>query len=188
MGRSDEAIAVIRQALQIDPLSLVLHHYASRVYFLARCYDQVIALCREALDMEPNFALCAIWLGLACTEKEMHEEALTCMKKARESFVGVPFTMGFLGHAYARAGRRADAEDVLQQLLKPDQQFYADRYEVSVIQVGLGELERALNSLEEAYQERSQFLTFFARCDPRLDPLRSDARFKELLRRFGLPP
>jgi tetratricopeptide (TPR) repeat protein len=136
--------------------------------------------------MEPNFPLCAIWLGLAYTEKGMHGEALTALQKAREGLINLPFAIGFHGHAYARAGRRAEAEDLLQQLVKPGQPFYVDPYYVSLIQVGLGEPERALDSLEKAYQERSLCLTCWAKCDPRLDPLRVYPRFDDLLRLIGV--
>jgi len=189
MGRSDEAIAAICRAQQIDPLSLVLHHHAAWVHCHARRYDDAIAYCREALEMEPNFPLCALWLGIACTEKGMHEEAVASLQKARESgLMDVPFAIGFHGHACARAGRRAEAENLLQQLMKPGQPFYADPYHVSLIQVGLGEPQRAFDSLEKAYQERSLFLSCWIKCDPRLDPLRADPRFADLLRRVGLPP
>jgi tetratricopeptide (TPR) repeat protein len=186
MGRCDEAIAGICRAQEIDPLSLVLHHHAAWVYWHARRYDEVIACCREALEMEPNFALCTLWLGVACTEKGMHEEAVTSLRKAQEGLMAVPVAIGFHGHACARAGRKAEAEDLLQQFVKPGQPFYADPYHVSLIQVGLGQFELALDSLEKAYRERSLFLTSVARFDPRLDPLRGHPRFDSLLHRIGM--
>lgn len=186
MGRCDEAIAGICRAQEIDPLSLVLHHHAAWVYWHARRYDEVIACCREALEMEPNFALCTLWLGVACTEKGMHEEAVTSLRKAQEGLMAVPVAIGFHGHACARAGRKAEAEDLLQQFVKPGQPFYADPYHVSLIQVGLGQFELALDSLEKAYRERSLFLTCWAKRDPRLDPLRAYPRFDNLLRRIGV--
>ena len=186
MGRSDEAIALVREAQQIDPLSLVVLHHAAWVHYHARRYDDAIAYSREALEMEPNYSLCSIWLGLACTEKGMHGEAVTALQKAREGLINVPFAIGFLGHACARAGRRAEAEDLLRQLVKPGQRFSCDPYQDSLIQVGLGEFEQALDSLEKAYQERSLCLACWTKCDPRLDPLRVNPRFDDLLRLIGV--
>jgi tetratricopeptide (TPR) repeat protein len=186
MGRCDEAIASIREAQQIDPLSLVVLHHAAWVHYYARRYDEAIAYCREALEMEPNYPLCAIWLGLASTEKGMHEEAVTALRKAREGLMNVPFAIGFQGHACARAGRRAEAEDLLRQLVKLGQPHGHDSYQDSLIQVGLGEFEQALDSLEKAYPERSLSLACFAKCDPRLDPLRVNPRFDNLLRLIGV--
>jgi len=123
---------------------------------------------------------------LLTPERGMHEGALTALQRAREGLINVPFAIGFLGHACARAGRRAEAEDLLRQLVKPGQPFYADPYHLSLIQVGLGEPERALDSLEKAYQERSLFLTCWAKCDPRLDPLRVHPRLDNLLRLIGV--
>jgi len=100
--------------------------------------------------------------------------------------MAVPVAIGFHGHACARAGRKAEAEDLLQQFVKPGQPFYADPYHVSLIQVGLGQFELALDSLEKAYRERSLFLTCWAKRDPRLDPLRAYPRFDNLLRRIGV--
>jgi TolB-like protein/Flp pilus assembly protein TadD len=186
MGRSDEAIALIREAQQIDPLSLVVLHHAAWVHYYARRYDEAIAYSREVLEMEPNYPFGAIWLGLAYTEKGMHGEAVAALRKARERLINVPFAIGFLGHACARAGRRAEAEDLLRQLVKPGQRFSCDPYQESLIQVGLGEFEQALDSLEKAYPERSLSLACFAKCDPRLDPLRVYPRFDNLLRLIGV--
>ena len=120
MGRSDEAIASIRKAQQIDPLSLVLLHHAAWVHLHARRYDEATVYCREALEMEPNYPLCTFWLGIACTEKGMHEEALTFFQKTRkDGLMDVLFVIGAQGHAFARAGRRAEAEDLLRQLENP---------------------------------------------------------------------
>jgi tetratricopeptide (TPR) repeat protein len=186
MGRSDEAIVLIREAQQIDPLSLVVLHHAAWVHYHARRYDEAIAFCREALEMEPNYPLCASWLGLAYTEKGMHGEAVTALQRAREGLINVPFAIGFLGHACARAGRRAEAEDLLRQSVMLGQPHCHDSYQEALIQVGLGEFEQALDSLEEAYRERSLSLACFAKCDPRLDPLRLNPRFDDLLRLIGV--
>jgi TolB-like protein/Flp pilus assembly protein TadD len=185
MGRSDEAIALVRQAQHFDPPLVVLHHTAW-VHYYARRYDEAIAYSHEVLEMEPNYPLCAIWLGLAYTEKGMHGEAVTALQKAREGLINVPFAIGFLGHALARAGRRAEAEDLLRQLVEPGQPHRHDSYQEALIQVGLGEFEQALDSLEKAYPERSLSLACFAKCDPRLDPLRVYPRFDDLLRLIGV--
>jgi tetratricopeptide (TPR) repeat protein len=186
MGRSDEAVASIHEAQQIDPLSLVVHHHAAWVHLHARRYDEAIAYCREALEMEPNYPLCAFWLGMAYTEKGMHEEALTFLQKARkDGLMDVHFLIASHGHALARAGHRAEAEDILRQLKKPSQ-FCPDPYQESLIQVALGEFEQALDSLEKAYRERSLSLACWAKCDPRLDPLRVNPRFDDLLGLIGV--
>ncbi len=187
MGRSDEAIASIRKAQQIDPLSLVLLHHAAWVHLHARRYDEATVYCREALEMEPNYPLCTFWLGIACTEKGMREEALTFFQKTRkDGLMDVLFVIGAQGHAFARAGRRAEAEDLLRQLENPGQPLCHDSYQESLIQVGLGEFEQALDSLERAYREGSLSLACWTKCDPRLDPLRVYPRFDNLLRRIGV--
>jgi eukaryotic-like serine/threonine-protein kinase len=186
VGRSDEAIGAIRRAQQIDPLSPIVDHHAAWVFFLARQYDEAVEQCRRALDLDPAFPLAWFWLGLARTETGVHEEAVSASERACELLRSVPFAAAGLGHAYARAGRAADARKVLGQLTAADQQFYVDPFHLSLIHAGLGERDHALECLEHAYRQRSIALTLWGRPDPRLDPLRSEARFADVLRRIGV--
>jgi TolB-like protein/Tfp pilus assembly protein PilF len=186
MGRADEAIAAVRRAQKIDPLALVVHHLAAWVYFHARRFDEVIELCRKALEMEPTYVLCHFWLGLASTEKGIHEEALTALRRMTD-IVQASNSIGSLGHACARAGLKEAARHCYERLTRPDQPFCVDPYHLAIIQVGLGS-DAAFESLEKAYAERSLFLTIWVKADPRLDPLRADPRFDDLLRRLGPGP
>jgi eukaryotic-like serine/threonine-protein kinase len=188
MGRPDEAVAEIRRAQEIDPLALVVHHFAAWVYFHAHRFDEVIETCRKALEMEPNYGISRLWLGFACTEKGLHEEALNALQRARELLQGIPVVVGSLGHAYARGGFEEEARQYYERLAHAGQTFHLDPYHLAIVQIGLGELEQAFESLERAYAERSLFLTIWAKADPRLDPLRANPRFADLLRRLGLPP
>ncbi len=92
-----------------------------------------------------------------------------------------------LGHGYAVAGKRREAQKVLNELNDLSKQKYVSSYDIAVIYVGLGEKEQAFAWLEKAYDERSTWLEFL-KVEPQLDPLRSDPRFVELVRRVGLPP
>jgi tetratricopeptide (TPR) repeat protein len=139
------------------------------------------------LEMEPNYGLAYFWLGFACTEKGMHEEAVTALRRARE-LMQVPGVMGPLGHACARAGLREEAGQWYERLARAGQSFCVDPYHLALAQVALGESDQAFDSLERAYADRSLWLTIWVKQDPRLDPLRADPRFDDLLRRLGLGP
>jgi tetratricopeptide (TPR) repeat protein len=190
MGRLEEAIAAVRRAREIDPLALVVHHLAAWIYFHARRFDEVIEICRKVLDMEPNYVLGYFWLGLACAEKGMHEEALTALRRAADiaQSPAIPGYLGPLGHACACAGLSEEASQCYERLARPGQAFWVDPYHLAVVRVGLGEPDLAFECLEQAYTDRSLYLTIWAKGDPRLDPLRADPRFDDLLRRLGLGP
>jgi Flp pilus assembly protein TadD len=91
-----------------------------------------------------------------------------------------------LGYAYAVAGRKAEAQQVLHQMNELAKQKYVPAAYRARIYIGLGEKERAFESLEKGYQEHS--LIGEIRLSPAFDPLRSDPRFQDLLRRMNLQP
>ena len=186
--RCEEAIDAIQTAKQFDPLSLVIHQHAAWVYIHARRYDTAIEECRKALEIDPNYPLGHFWMGVALTQKSMHEQAITALEKAR-GLVGlgrVPFTTSALAHAYAASGRRNDAEMLLQGLTASHQQNFVDPYHLAVVHAALGEPDRVFDLLELAYRDQSIWLTCWLKVDPRLDPVRSDSRLPDLLRRIGV--
>lgn len=188
MARCDEAVAAIRHAQEIDPLSLVFHHFAAWIYVQARRYQEAIDQCREALDMEPGFAMCQFWMGVALTEQHKYEEALMMLEMARKN-LGTSFSISWLGNTYARSGHRDKAEELVKQLESPSAyfgpSFVVDAYNPAQIHAGLGNYAEALQFLERAFEERSIFVAMFLRCDSHFDVLRSDPRFANLLRRAG---
>ena len=183
VGRFEEAIAEMERAIELDPLSLVLHHHAAWIFILAREYDRSIELCRTALEMEPNFGLSYYWMGKALAQKGCCDEAFTALKKSLtllpESLCG-----GALGYAYAVCGRRADAEDYLLHLESLSADQYVEPYNLAAIHAGLGNTERALEWLQRATDDRSIHLASFVAGDPWFDSLRADARFEQFARPF----
>ncbi len=99
----------------------------------------------------------------------------------------MPLILAALGHAYAMAGQRAEGEKVLSELLRMRQHSYVSAFDLAVLYTGLGEKQQALDWLEKAYEERSSFLIYMT-WEPRLDPLRHEPRFQEIVRRVGFPP
>ena len=96
--------------------------------------------------------------------------------------------MAALAYAYARNGRRTEAENRLRDLLRQSKTGYASPYMIATIYAGLGDKNRAFEFLEKAYQERSSDLPYFLKADLRMDTLRSDPRFQDLVKRMGFPP
>ncbi len=116
----------------------------------------------------------------------MFDQAIAAFHNAIAYSNSVAVYVAALGHAYAVAGKPGEAVKVLRRLEEVSSQRYISAYDIALIHVGLGDKERAMQWLERAYQERSDGLVYLE-VDPRLDRLRSDARFVNLVRRVGLP-
>jgi hypothetical protein len=95
--------------------------------------------------------------------------------------------MAALGHAYAVTGNRAEAEKILQEWQRQSETSYASPYMTATVYAGLGEKNKAFEYLEKAYQEKSSDLPYFLKADLRIDNLRSDPRFQDLMRRMNFP-
>jgi len=185
MGRYAEALAEIRQAQELDPLSLIISSIVGWVLYFDRKDDQAIAEFRKALELDPNFWVAHWTLGRAYEQKAMFVEAIAEIQKAIDFSGGSPLSLAALGHTYAVWGMRAEAERVLNEL-KELPEGYISPYGIAAIHAGLGEKDQAFIWLEKAYEERSGWLIWL-RAEPISDPLRSDPRFQDLLRRVGLP-
>ncbi len=177
----------MKRAQELDPLSLIINADLGRTLYFARRYDQSLEQFRKALDMDPNFAVAHLWLGQVYEQRRMYETAISEFQKGISLSGGGTYALARLGHAYAVAGRRGEAQMVLNQLNDLSKQKYVSPYDIGMIYAGLGENDRAFAWLEKAYEERSVAL-YFLKVEPSLDPLRSDPRFHDLLRRIGLPP
>jgi tetratricopeptide (TPR) repeat protein len=136
--------------------------------------------------MDPNYWLARMFLGLSYEAKGDLPGALAELQRANETQAIISWPSAELGHAYAVSGKEGKAEEILKQLKERSKQSYVPAYNFAEIYIGLGDKEQALSSLEKAYVDRSMLLTFL-KVDPELDSLHSDPRFKDLVRRVGLP-
>jgi serine/threonine protein kinase/Tfp pilus assembly protein PilF len=187
-GRFDEAITEVRRGQALEPLSVVVHHHVAWIHVLARRYDVAIAECRTAIDMDPNFPMAHLWMGVGLEQQGLYDESIASLERAVALTRGASIAVGALAHALAVAGRTDLARQRLAELQRPTPGRYVQHYGVALVQVALGETDEALHSLDLAYRDHSFWLAYWANVDPRLDVLRHDARFKTLTRRLGLPP
>ena len=188
MGRLDEAMVENRRAVELDPLSLVMNLNLGQDFYFARKYDQAIEQFRKTIELDPSFPAAHAFLGLTYVQKSMYKEAMAEFEKAVAISPDSPTALARLGYGYAVIGKRADAEKVLDQLNRLSKQEYVLPSYVAAIYVGLGDKERALESLQKAYEDRSIVDTTSIKVNPLWDPLRSDPRFADLLRRMNLQP
>ncbi len=184
-GRLDEAKAEMKRAQELNPLSLIITADVGSAFYYARQYDEAIEQYKKAIDLDPRFFIAYKQLGAAYEQKKMYPQAIAEHQKGL-AFVRHPQLIASLGHVYAVAGQRAEAQQLLDELREISKQSYINPYWIALIYVGLGEKEQAFAWLEKAYHERFFFLIWL-KVEPRLDPLREDPRFQDLLRRVGLP-
>ncbi len=185
LGRFDEALEQMRQAQELDPLSLAINTGIGHVLYLSRQYDRAIEQYGKTLRMDPNFVQARLWFGRPYLQKGMFKEAIEELKQAAELSSGSTISLAVLGHAYASAGHRDEALKILDQLLERSKQQYLPSYWIALVYIGLGDEDKAFEWLERAYQDRSSWLVWM-KVEPRFDTLRPDPRFASLLERMGL--
>ena len=186
MGRLEEALREEKQALELDPLSLLFSTVLGWVFLFARQYDRAIKQCRRTLELDPNFSMAHWQLGRAWEQKGMLKEAITAFRKAVNLSGASPACVAGLGHAYGLADKRAEAAKILDELLDLSKRRYVSSYFIASIYASLGEIEQVFQWLEKAYEERP-FWFIFLNIEPTFDNLRLDPRFQDLLRRVALP-
>ncbi|HZS05511.1 MAG TPA: BTAD domain-containing putative transcriptional regulator [Blastocatellia bacterium] len=179
------AISEIKRALELDPVSLPINADLAEFLLYARQYDRAIEQCRKTLELDPNFIPAHLNPGLACQQKGMFEEAVSELKQTVTLSKGNAYLVAQLGNTYAAAGRLKEARAILADLEKRAPRKYLSPYYEALIHAQLGERDRAFVLLEKARRERV-FSALFLDVDPRLDGLRSDPRYTELLRRIRL--
>ena len=183
-GRFDAAIVEAKRAQELDPLSLVNNTQVGNPYFFARQPQQAIEQYQKTLEMDPNFSNVRNWLGWAYTQQGRFSEAIAEFQNAMSLSGGTTAALG-RGYAYAAAGKRTEAMKVLTELKEVSKQRYVSSYFVALIYAALEQKDQALEWLKRAYEEHDAFVIFL-KVDPRLDGLRSDTRFQDLVRRIGL--
>jgi tetratricopeptide (TPR) repeat protein len=187
VGRFDESIASFKQAVAIDPLSLQSNSLLGIALYLSRQYDDSIELYGRTVDMDPNYLPARIGLGLAYGQKGMYEEAVAQFQKAGDLADDLVEVVGELGYVYGAWGQISKAQAALDELKKRSETAYVSPYNMAKVYAGLGEKDFAFEWLERAYDERSEWLTWL-KVDPKLDEIRSDPRFRELMHRVGFEP
>jgi len=188
MGRLNEAVAQYKRALELDPLSLVINRNMGFIFIVEREYDQAIEQERKTLEIEPNFGGARYLLGQAYILKSLYKEAIAEAEKDVLISPRSVDALSWLGYTYAVAGGRAEALKVIDKLTQLSKQMHVPPSYMAAIHVGLVEKDKAFEWLEKGYEERSIGSGFGINPDPIWDPLRSDPRFADLLRRMNLQP
>jgi TolB-like protein/DNA-binding winged helix-turn-helix (wHTH) protein/Flp pilus assembly protein TadD len=189
MGRSEEAVANYKRALELDPLSPIMNAVLGQTFYYTRQYDQAIEQLQKTLELDPDLGMASSYLAKAYLQKSMNKEAIAEFEKALVISHGHVWALADLGYAFAVAGRRPEARNMLDKLNQISRQKFVPADAMAQIYTGLGEKDKAFEWLEKGYERRSLGLGGVGlKVDPVYDPLRSDPRFANLLRRMNLQP
>ena len=185
-GQLEESIAEHKVALELDPLSLIINRNLGLAFYLARQNDLAVEQLRKTLEMDPNFFLAHEYLGLSHVAQSRYKDGIAACEKEVAIFPESPFALSGLGFAYAVGGKTAEGQSVLNRLITLSEQKYISARFMAFIYAGLGERDKAFESMEKAYEDRSLVMGPGVKVEPFYDTLRSDGRFGDLLHRTGL--
>jgi len=183
-GRLDDAVAESKRASELDPLSSNIPIDMATALAWQTKYEAAKEQVRKALDLDPNFYYAQWALGWTDLQAGKPREAISEFHKA-QAMDSPPFVVAWLGYAYAASGERGKAEAIIAELSQMSSRRFVTPFCTAIIYLGLGDKERALDGLEKAYEARSVWLISLKE-DKVYDPLRSEPRFIELLKKVGL--
>lgn len=184
-GQLNDGIAEMRRALELEPLSVVISSCLGQALYFARQYDDAIEELEKAIEVDPSYKEPYGSLGMIYLEKRQFEKAIPMLEKGATSPTYKIRMMGALGYAYALQGKKDEARKMLQELRALDEKQHVDPCFLAWIHSGLGEKEQAFQLLNQAYEEKANWMLII-KVDPFFDSLRSDPRFKALLKKMNL--
>jgi len=184
LDRSDEAIAQAMRAKELDPVSLIINLNAAMQMYNIRQYDKAVYQLKKTMELDPNFPWTYSGLGWVYEAEGKYEEAIAEHEKAKSLEEKNPDVLADLGRAYARAGRKSEAQKILNDLLEFQKRGYVVSGSIANVYYGLGDKDKTFEWLEKACQDKSIYPGI--KTDPIWDSIRSDPRFRALLKKIGL--
>jgi serine/threonine protein kinase/Flp pilus assembly protein TadD len=185
MERFDEAKLSIKRAHELDMLSLPINTHLGWGSYFFREFGAAITQLEATLELDPNYILAHFVLGQAYTQRGRLADGTAQLRRAAELSGRLPPVLSSLGYSYAVAGETEQAHAILQELIATSAKKYVSAYDLALINIGLGQKDAAFELLRDAVEERCGWLIFL-KIEPVLDSIRSDPRFKDLIRAVGL--
>jgi len=186
-GQLEEALAELKHAQELDPLSLIINSVLGFALDTVGKSDEAIAQLHKTLEIDPNFINAHAQLGNVLEHQGRLNEAIVEYEKCYNSMASDPIDLANRAAAYFLAGRKAEAQQDWDKLKSLSERQYVPAYSMAVVQVAFGNKDEAIRLLEKSYEDRAPFDSAdlgWILVDHRLDPLRSDPRFKKLVTRI----
>jgi TolB-like protein/Flp pilus assembly protein TadD len=186
LGRLDEARDEILMAQALDPISSIIARDAARIHYYRQDYETALEQCDHTIELNPHFSPAYWILGLVQEQRSDFDESIAAFQRAIQLSPQSPLLQAGLGRTFALSGKRDEALRILRELHALVGKRYVSPFELASLHFALGELDKGFEWLTKAFQDRS-FELISIRVDPRLEPLRGDARFHRLFNKLGLP-
>jgi len=181
-GQFEESLKMRKQALKLDPFSLLKNAELSNVLSSLGRFDEAKEQFYKTLEMDPNFSQTHLYLGNFYEKKGQYEEAIKAYQKA----LSIPWAAGFLGSAYAKAGKTEKAREILAELIEKSKERYIRPSAISLIYFGLGDIKKAFDWLEKGFEERDPAMPWIRLLLPEEDRVLTHPRFKAFLKKMDL--
>ena len=185
MCRHEEAQAAIRRARELDPLYVMHQSLSSQIAFAARDYPAALQFARQAVAVDPEFWIAQLHLAQVYIELDENEMALSALSHSGRLGSNSK-AIALRAYLFARMERMEECDELMNALLSISRERYVPPYAIAIVHAGLKQYDLALQWLQRCYEARDVHVVFLT-VDPKWDPLRSDSRFSELLRRCGFP-
>ncbi len=186
-SRFEESLVEIRKARELDPLNVTINVDVGLAFYWAGDAARALPELRRALELDPTSPLGHLWMGLALFRTGSRERGIAEWAKAVELSDRSPDALAFWGYGCGRTGRTAEAEAALKELEGLARKRFVSALPFAILTLGLDRKAEALAWLEKAYEERAGRLVYL-NVERGFDPLRAEPRFREIVRRLGLPP
>jgi len=185
MERYKECRDEFKRARELDPLSLIINSSSIWCYNVSRQTDQATEQFQKTVALDENYPRAHFWYGQTLLQKGEIESAVEEFKKAVEISGGNPQYLSMLAHAFALANKRDEAAKLLMRLEELSLERYVSPIEMAFVYIGLNEKDKAFEWLERAYKGLEGWMAVI-KVEPRYDLLRSDPRFRDLLKKMNL--
>lgn len=186
MKRNDEAVAEIRRALELDPLSVIMNRTYADILVDGRKYDEGIEQYKRTIELDPNFPTAHYFLGRAYEAKGMYDDAVREYTRSSELGTVLKDVLAKTNEVYKKSGWKAYVQYNLDQLVENSPTRRFPPFMIATFYARLGRNDEAISWLEKGYEERDFRMTLLSVAFE-FEALRSDPRYKELVRRMGLP-
>ena len=185
VGENDRSIPMAEQAAKIEPLDGQIAGNVGATYVTARRYDEALQKLQAAIKVDDNIWWTYYWQGIAYSQKGMHDKAIESLQTAAK-LDDSPVIRGALAHALARAGRKREAQHVIDDLIELSKSKFVSQSTIAMAYAGLGEKDKAFEWLDKSYESHDEAILWLKN-HPMFEPLREDPRYKPMLKRLNLP-
>jgi len=186
-GRVEEGLAELKRAQELDPLSLIINSLLGFAFDTAGKSDEAIAQLRKTIEIDPNFWIAHLYFGNVLEHRGQLKEAIGEFEKSNALQAHAAYNLADLARAYFLVGRKEEAQQLWDKLQSLSERQYVPAYSMAVVQLTFGNKDEAIRLLEKSYEDHAPFDSAdlgWILVDHRLDSLRSDPRFKNLIARI----